>query len=207
MENVSSGKMIWIVGALIVGGVVGYALKGSPSSPATSEQSYQEKPQEAQKGSKEWKIQNAQSAAPDAVSQDATVMDWPEKEGAKPAELRKGTNDWTCLPDYSGSPGNDPICVDKGGMKWFEAYMVQKPPSLTQPGLGYMLQGGSDASNTDPFATKPKEGEDWVTAPAHVMVFPAGKLDPKVYGTDYEKGTSWIMFAGTPYEHLMIPVK
>ena len=47
-----------------------------------------------------------------------------------------------------------------------------------------MLQGGSDASNTDPFATKPAEGEDWMNAPAHIMVFPVGKLDPAVYCTD-----------------------
>lgn len=200
-----------VVGALIVGGIVGFMLRGgTTSSPSTqiSQNEISEKSDSGlQKDSKEWKIQNAMSAAPNAVSKEATVMDWPEKEGDKPAELKKGTNDWTCLPDYPGSPGNDPICVDKSGMRWFEAYMTQKPPNLTQPGLGYMLQGGSDASNTDPFATKPKEGEDWVTAPAHVMVFPAGKLDPKVYGTDYKKGTSWIMFAGTPYEHLMIPVK
>lgn len=206
MENASSGKMMWIVAALTVGGIIGYVLKGTPSS-SPSQPYLQEKMQQAQKDSKEWKIQNAMSAAPDAVSKGARVMDWPEKEGAKPTELRQETNDWTCLPDYPASPGNDPICVDKAGMQWFEGYMVQKPPNLTQPGLGYMLQGGSDASNTDPFATKPKDGEDWVTAPAHVMVFPAGKLDPKVYGTDHKKGTSWIMFAGTPFEHLMIPVQ
>lgn len=200
-----------VIGALIVGGIVGYVLRGgktsSPSS-QTSQNTTSEKSESGmQKGSKEWKIQNAMSAATDAVSKDATVMDWPEKEGAKLTELRKGANDWTCLPDYPGSPGNDPVCVDKAGLQWFEAYMSQKPPNLTQPGLAYMLQGASDASNTDPFATKPKEGEDWVTAPAHVMLFPAEKLDPKVYGTDYKKGTSWIMFAGTPFEHLMIPVK
>lgn len=41
----------------------------------------------------------------------------------------------------------------------------------------------------------------------HVMIFPAGKLDPKVYGTDPGSGGPWIMWAGTPYEHIMVPVK
>ena len=147
------------------------------------------------------------SAAPDAVSKDATVMDWPQKEGAAMETLKKGMNNWTCLPDYPGSPGNDPACVDKQGMEWMAAYMSQKPPKLAQAGLGYMLQGGSDASNTDPFATKPTEGNDWITTPSHLMVFPVGDLDPNVYGTDPKRGGSWIMWSGTPYEHLMVPVK
>jgi hypothetical protein len=70
-----------------------------------------------------------------------------------------------------------------------------------------MLQGASDASNTDPFAKHPAAGEDWVNAPLHLMVFPTGELDPKVYGTDPNTGAPWIMFANTPYQHLMIPVK
>ena len=31
--------------------------------------------------------------------------------------------------------------------------------------------------------------------------------DPSVYSSDANSGTPWIMWAGTPYEHLMIPVK
>ena len=41
-----------------------------------------------------------------------------------------------------------------------------------------MLQGGSDASNDDPFATTPPPGEPWVATGPHVMVVGmAGKLD------------------------------
>ena len=198
-----------ILVAVLIGGVVGYLLKGgvqqAPKPPDT--EMIKETAVMAQKGTKEWKMQNAESAATDAVSKDATIMDWPEKDGAEMATLRKGTNDWTCLPDYPASPGNDPMCVDKQGMLWMQSYLTQKAPNLAQAGIGYMLQGGSDASNTEPYATKPADGQDWITAPAHIMVFPVGKLDATVYGTDYKKGTSWIMYAGTPYEHLMVPVK
>ncbi len=196
-------------GILLLFGVgVGYVVRGSakPSSPPSEKMTTNESAG-PEKGSKEWKIQNAVSAAPESIGKNAIVLDWPEKEGADMLELQKGTNDWTCLPDYPGSPGNDPICADKSGVQWFGAYRAHKEPKLTQAGLGYMLQGGSDASNTDPYATKPADGEDWVTAPPHVMVFPVGKLDPKVYGTDYKSGNPWIMYAGTPYEHLMMPVK
>jgi hypothetical protein len=117
----------------------------------------------------EEKIQNTMSAAPSSIAKDATIMDWPAmdwpaKEGDKLTALRKGTNAWTCLPDYPGSPGNDPMCLDKMWMVWLEAYMTKTEPKLTAPGIAYMLQGGSDASNTDPFATAPPAGAQWLTA-------------------------------------------
>ena len=203
MNKVITGIII----ALIIGGVAGYSFRGNTSSqnPKSSEDVTVNA--EAPQGSREAKIQEALSAAPEKVAKDATVMDYPEKEGASPAELQKGTNDWTCFPDYPASPGKDPMCVDKQGMEWLQAYITQKTPSLSQVGLAYMLEGGSDASNTDPFAQKPTEGDDWITTPSHTMVFPAGKLDTAIYGTDPNKGGPWIMWAGTPYEHLMIPVK
>lgn len=151
------------------------------------------------------KIDNARSAAPAMIAKDATVADWPGADG-KLVELQKGTNGWTCLPDFPVSPGNDPICVDGNAMAWFQAYMGHTEPKLTQAGIGYMLQGGSDASNTDPYAEKPAAGEDWMNAPPHIMLFPAGKLDTAVYGTTMD-GSPWIMWAGTPYQHLMVPVQ
>lgn len=197
-----------IIGALLIGFVVGYTLKGGmPASSPTPTPTKKVAKEMTKPTSKEDKIKNAQSAATSTISKEATVLDWPEKEGAELATLQKGSNGWTCLPDYPGSPGNDPMCVDGSGMVWMQAYLTQKKPKLAQAGIGYMLQGGSDASNTDPFATKPAKGEDWVTAPAHIMVFPSGDLDPKVYGTDPKTGNPWIMFSGTPYEHLMVPVK
>lgn len=202
-----------VIVALIIGGVLGYILKGAitpGAAPQTSSDSISvtetDKPA-AQPGSKEAKIQNALSAAPESVAKNATVMDFPETADGALVELQKGTNDWTCLPDYPASPGKDPMCLDKQGMVWLKGYITQQPPNLTQAGLAYMLEGGSDASNTDPFAQKPTEGEDWITAPAHTMVFPVGKLDQSVYSTDPKNGGPWIMWAGTPYEHLMIPVK
>ncbi len=157
--------------------------------------------------STEWKIQNAMSAAPRSIAKGATIMDWPAKEGAEPTVLRKGTNEWTCFPDDPGSPGNDPMCFDKTWMVWADAWMHKKDLKITTAGIGYMLQGGSDASNTDPFATKPAPGEKWINAKPHLMVLVPGKLDPKLYSSDPHSGGPWIMWGGTPYEHLMVPVK
>lgn len=156
---------------------------------------------------KEWKIQNAASAAPRSVSKDATVIDLPAKPGGEMPVLRKGTNEWTCMPDDPGTPANDPMCLDKNAMVWAGAWMGKSEPKLTGPGLAYMLQGGGSPSNTDPYATKPAAGEKWLKEAPHVMLFSTSKLDPAVYGTDPNSGRPWIMWPGTPYEHIMMPVK
>lgn len=201
MNSQSGNTWILVLIALAVGGVIGYALTGMPgAAPASSEI-------QGDHSSVEWKIQNAMSAAPESVSKDATVLDWPPEAGKDFAVLKEGSNGWTCIPDYPASPGNDPLCVDAEAMKWFQAYMSQTKPVLAQAGLAYMLQGGSDPSNADPYATEPAPGEQWMSAPAHVMLFPTTPPDPKVYGTNPDSGGPWVMWANTPYAHLMMPVK
>ena len=154
-----------------------------------------------------WKIQNAMSAAPPSISNHATILDWPAREGDQPVLLRRGTNEWTCFPDDPSTPGNDPMCVDKIWLQWVEAWMAKKDFKPTLPGIGYMLQGGSTASNADPFATQPAPGEKWMKEQPHVMVIVPGKLDPKAHSSDPHSGVPWIMWGGTPYEHLMVPIK
>ena len=154
-----------------------------------------------------WKIQNAMSAAPPTVSKNATILDWPAREGDAPTVLRRGTNEWTCFPDDPTTPGNDPMCVDKIWREWVEAWMAKKDFKPALPGIGYMLQGGSTASNRDPFATTPPPGEKWMKEQPHIMVIVPGKLDPKAHSSDPHSGGPWIMWGGTPYEHLMVPVK
>ena len=44
-------------------------------------------------------------------------------------------------------------------MQWLQALMGHKEPPKGKVGLVYMLQGGSDASNDDPYATSPPQGK------------------------------------------------
>jgi hypothetical protein len=69
-----------------------------------------------------------------------------------------------------------------------------------------MLRGDKGASNTDPYATGPTSSNEWVVSPPHIMVL---YTDPKmldVYPTDPKNGGPWVMWKGTPYAHLMVPV-
>ena len=146
-------------------------------------------------------IESAMSAAPASIAENATIMD---VDGT--TVLREGTNGWTCFPDANATPASDPMCLDETWMAWLEALVAGEEPDTQVVGLAYMLAGGSDASNTDPFATGPEAGNEWITTPAHVMIIMPDDIDQSVYSTDPLSGEPFIMWAGTPYEHIMMPV-
>lgn len=45
-----------------------------------------------------------------------------------------------------------------------------------------------------------------MTAPPHIMIIMPGTIDQTVFSPDYHSGAPWIMYAGTPYEHIMMSV-
>jgi hypothetical protein len=170
-------------------------------------QSAQQEAAEPARGTTEWKIQNAMSAAPEAIASAATIMAWPSSPDSQPTELRAGTNGWTCFADNEASPGEDPMCFDGQFGNWATAWMSRRNPSITSLGVAYMLKGGSDASNTDPFKMQPDSGQAWVETGPHVMI-----VVPNVSGlaglpTDHSSGGPYIMWQGTPYAHVMVPIR
>ncbi|HEX9206650.1 MAG TPA: hypothetical protein VF851_00310 [Steroidobacteraceae bacterium] len=152
-------------------------------------------------------IRSAMAAAPMALAKNASVVDM--GADGKMRTLRKGTNGWTCMPDSPATPGPDPMCWDKGADGWIQAWIGHRPPPPGQMGLMYMLEGGTDASNTDPYATKPSTANHWIKTGPHVMIVGADKAFYDAYPKSADPDTSvpYIMWAGTPYEHLMAPVK
>jgi hypothetical protein len=152
------------------------------------------------------KIENAMSAAPLSIAENAAIMDNALEEDGSFVLLREGSNGWYCFPDLPGTPGNDPICMDETFLVWNYAIVNGTEPEITTMGLAYMLQGGSDPSNTDPFAMEPAEGEEWITTPPHVMIVLPDELDQTLFSTDHGYGGPYIMWAGTPYEHIMMPI-
>lgn len=151
-------------------------------------------------------IKSAMSAAPEAVAKEATVID--VGMDGKVRVVREGKNGWWCMADSPASPGPDPMCGDQNSMEWAKAWMEKKDPPKGQVGFIYMLAGGSDASNTDPYAMGPTESNNWIKTGSHVMIVNATDL-MKGYPSQPQPDTSapYIMWAGTPYAHLMIPVK
>jgi hypothetical protein len=145
-------------------------------------------------------IHSATSAGPRSISDNAAVM--AADASGKMVQLRPGTNGWTCIPDEPSTPGLDPMCIDKNGMDWVQGLMAKAPkPKNTAPGLIYMLEGGSDISATDPFATKT---DHYVSSPAHYMIMWPYDAKSTGFSTTPKKTGTWIMWAGTPYAHLMV---
>lgn len=152
-------------------------------------------------------IDSAMRAAPRKVADGATIIAM--EAGGRMRTLREGTNGFTCMADNPATPGPDPMCMDKAAMEWVNAWMARRPPEAGKIGFMYMLEGGTDASNTDPHAEKPTAGNHWVSTGAHVMI--VGAL-PAFYD-QYPKNATpdthvpYVMWPGTPWQHLMIPVR
>lgn len=153
------------------------------------------------------KVANAMSAAPMAIAKDATIIDWPvDPTLGEGKVLREGTNGWVCRPDDPTSPTDDPRCLDQN---WRTLFGMEPGPAreaLNLIGFAYMLQGDSVADNADPAALTPPAGKEWQIDPPHLMIVSSHPWDPTIYSTDHHAGGPWIMFGGTPAEHLMVPV-
>jgi hypothetical protein len=152
-------------------------------------------------------IASAMSAAPAKVAKGATIVAM-EADG-KMRTLREGKNGFTCMPDNPATPGPDPMCMDKNSMEWVGAWVGRKPPAAGKVGLMYMLAGGTDASNTDPYAEKPAPNNNWIKTGPHIMIVGADASFYDSYPKSPKPDTSvpYVMWAGTPYQHLMVPVK
>jgi hypothetical protein len=152
-------------------------------------------------------IHSAMQAAPAKVSADATIVAM--KPDGTTRTVREGHNGFTCMPDSPTTPGPDPMCMDASAWNWAGAWMGHKTPEAGKVGLMYMLAGGTDASNTDPYATKPTAGNHWVKTGPHVMVVGADAAFYAMYPRtpQPDTGAPYVMWPDTPYQHLMVPVK
>jgi len=153
-------------------------------------------------------IASAMKAAPKKVAENATVVA-PDSKGEMRV-LRKGTNGFTCMPDNPETPGPDAMCWDKNAGEWLDAYLKhQAPPGAGKVGLMYMLAGGTDASNTDPYAKKPSASNHWIKTGPHIMIVGADAAFYDAYpkGADPDTGSPYVMWAGTLYQHLMAPIR
>ena len=147
------------------------------------------------------------SAAPEAVARDATVVAM-DHDG-KMRTLREGTGQWTCMPGHADPANPDPMCGDKNAMEWGMAWMNHKEPPANKVGFMYMLRGDGGASNTDPYATKEEPGNNWIKTGAHVMIVGSGAKMLDGYPRDAKADPTrpYVMWPGTQYEHLMLPVR
>ena len=138
----------------------------------------------------------AESAAPIEISGNATIIDM---EGNV---LREGTNRWTCIAMHG-----EPMCLDEPWMSWAESYMNQdENVHVDKVGIAYMLQGDQGTSNIRPYVEEPTADNDWVVTGPHLMLIVPDPAMLEGIPTDPLSGGPYVMWPGTPFEHVMIPI-
>lgn len=154
-------------------------------------------------------IAAASAGGPDFISQNAAIA-WIDSAGAVHA-IRPGTNGFTCVivrPD----PFAGPICGDQNAASWLVAMLrsAPQPPAMSGPGIAYMAQGGTHFEDAAGNVLMEHElsthmaGSHRVREPPHWMIiWPYDQAASGLPTKENGSGT-YIMFAGTPWAHLMV---
>jgi hypothetical protein len=144
-------------------------------------------------------IANAESAAPIAVTANATI------KAPDGTVLRKGSNSYTCYPQQ-GIIG--PMCNDAIWDALINAMMNKKEFKANKFSVSYMLAGEGSAlgfSNSDPYAKDPQKSDDWVKEGPHLMIIVPDRAMLEGLSTD-PKDPVYVMWKNTPYAHIMVKV-
>ena len=135
------------------------------------------------------------------------------------AVLREGDNGWTCMagnsrpmPDSGWKNAHHamPACVDAQSLKWMQAYMGGISPELDHDGFMWMLHGDVGEDNTTPMVMSKKDAKDpsqWIESGPHLMLMPKDPQTIANHTADFMSGAPYVMFPGSKYAHLMIPLK
>ena len=147
-------------------------------------------------------IREALSAAPPEVAKTAIVKNW---DGTV---LKPGSGAYTCYPtpESMKKRGKMSMCLDKTGLAWHDAWTNKKPFKANEVGIVYMLAGDVGSSNTDPYAEAPTSDNQWVEPGPHTMIIVPNPAELEGISTDPYSGGPFVMWMGTPYVHIMVPV-
>jgi hypothetical protein len=162
--------------------------------------------------SADWQIKTYSSAAPSFIGDFATVI------GGKGDILRKGSNGWTCqhgnprpFPETGWKSAHEamPVCHDDEGMKWMMALGEGTKPNLSRDSFMWMLHGDVGEDNLVPGVLDKKDTTpgQWIESGPHLMLMPKDPKTLENFTSDFSKGEPYVMFPGTDYAHLMIPVE
>jgi hypothetical protein len=99
------------------------------------------------------------------------------------------------------------MCLESEWMKWAEAWQNKTDFTADALGISYMLAGDGNGggSNIDPYAEGPTDDNEWIVEGAHLMILAPGEL-LDAFPTDPNNGGPYVMWKGTPYAHLMVPI-
>ena len=163
--------------------------------------------------SNEWMIETLSTAAPSFIGDNASVATYDGKI------LKEGSNGWTCSPGrpmpedgYKDAQDTNASCADIEGFKWVEAYVNGTSPNMERDAYIWMLHGdvGEDNRVSSLYGGNKENAikmNHFIESGPHLMLMPKDPSSLKGNTTDFNSGAPYIMFEGTGYDHLMIPVE
>ena len=154
-------------------------------------------------------IADALRAGPAFITKDATVLDWPSASGGEYRLLRKGSNEWTCLPAIPGYPHDaidaafktEPGCYDPIFLQWTQDSLAGRTPHIDRIGVSYMYLG------LWKFAKDGTSGHDFHVGP-HLMIVGPHLDDFQGFNRDPSNGMPYVTHLPNRTElFLVMPVR
>ena len=145
------------------------------------------------------KIVDALRAGPAFVTKDATLLDWPAAPGGEYRVLRKGSNEWTCLPGIPGYPHDEPGCFDAIFLRWIQDSVAGRAPHIDRIGISYMYAGA--------WANSEKGGEEFHVGP-HLMIVSPNQDEFQGFNRDPSNGMPYVAHLPNRTElYLVMPIR
>jgi hypothetical protein len=145
-------------------------------------------------------IAKVKTAAPEQIVSKASII---MMQAGKSRELQAGSNGFTCFIGADGTPQ----CADQNGMEWVKSVVARTNPP-DKIGFIYMLAGDTGTTNHHPHQRDTRL--HWVQTGPHVMIVGPRVREMLGYPRTMDVADPrqpYVMFPGTPYEHLMLPTK
>jgi hypothetical protein len=144
-------------------------------------------------------LAQVKTAAPDQIVAKASII---MMQDGKSRTLQTGTNGFTCRISEDGAP----LCADENGMAWMSAAASKSDPA-NNIGFIYLFAGNTGANNNDP--DRRAAHLYWVPTGPHLLIVGPNAREMMCHpiNLDVPDPTQpYVMFPGTPYEHLVVPV-
>jgi hypothetical protein len=154
------------------------------------------------------KIAGALRAGPPFITKDATVLDWPSAPGGEYRLLRRGSNEWTCLPAIPGYPHNaidsafkeEPGCYDPIFLRAMQDSIAGRTPHIDRIGISYMYLGAWKSA-------KGGSGHEFHVGP-HLMVVGPNQDEFQGFNRDATNGMPYVTHLPNRTEvFLVVPVR
>jgi hypothetical protein len=148
------------------------------------------------------KIADALRAGPAFITKDATLLDWPPAPGGEYRLLRKGSNEWTCLPGpIPGYPHDEPGCFDPTFLRWMQDSVAGRTPHIDRIGISYMYVGMWKSAKDGP------SGHAFHVGP-HLMLIGPHQDEFQGFNRDFTNGMPYVTHVPNRTElFLVMPVR